>query len=375
MALKQPLRCLFISDIHLFHRRNPTQDIIANLRTYLKPFHKDEPLDLLVIGGDLFDRLAEFHTVEVHDACMWLACLLELCANRTIKLRILEGTPRHDWGQSRILRTLANILPIPVDCAYVNTLSIEHIAEWDLSILYIPDEWTDRADKTYVQVKETLAAHGLTQVDIAVMHGMFQYQLPTGVTMPSVHQEQDYLKIVRYLISVGHVHTPSQYERIHAQGSFDRLAHGEEEPKGGLWCTLYPDGHYAWLFRENKQAMIFKTISLKTMPIEKTLNYLERHVKDMPFGSHVRIRAKRDHPAMMALEAVRKAFPFLYWTKQSTDEDESVLPAETLTQEYYRGLTITSENLSLLLMERVQQRHTCPLEQQRIMVQLLEHVL
>ena len=70
----------------------------------------------------------------------------------------------------------------------------------------------------------------IEQVDLAMMHGNFKYQLP----MPSIHMhtEEDYLSIVRYYICINHIHTASVYGRILAPGSFDRMAHGEEEDKG-----------------------------------------------------------------------------------------------------------------------------------------------
>jgi hypothetical protein len=222
--MHQPRHCLFISDIHLFHRRNSTADIVLNLQEYLAVYRKEKPLDLLVLGGDVFDRLLEFQSPDVHEACVWVAWLLELCSQANIRLRILEGTPRHDWGQSVIFDTVAKAMRCGVDMQYINTLHVEVMSDWDMSILYIPDEWTDQASKTYELALAALAGQGLAQVDIAVMHGMFQYQLPIQQMMASVHNEHDYLKIVRYVISIGHVHNHSHYERILAQGSFRQIS-------------------------------------------------------------------------------------------------------------------------------------------------------
>ena len=73
---------------------------------------------------------------------------------------------------------------------------------------------------------------GLTKVDYAVMHGQFDYQLPKHITGMPRHDSQKYLDIVKHYIFIGHIHTHSVYDRIIAQGSFDRLTHGQEEPKG-----------------------------------------------------------------------------------------------------------------------------------------------
>lgn len=375
--LRSEKRCLFISDIHLFHRRNTTPEIIAALQAFLEPYRRDRPLDLLVLGGDVFDRLVEFQASDVHDACLWVAWLLELCAQAGIRLRVLEGTPRHDWGQSQIFLTIVRTLAIPVDCKYINTLSIEQMDDWGLSILYVPDEWSDTADKTYRQVIETLEHCGLTQVDVAVMHGMFQYQLPVAAMMPCVHTESDYLKIVRYVISIGHVHTYSTSDRIIAQGSFDRLAHGEEEAKGGVECTLYPDGRYTARFIENERAKPFLTWTLKPMTLEASIVWLERKVRKLPRQAYLRLKGPKDHPALLAFDSIRQQFPFLHWSKladtEVTSEETPSLSADPTT--LYRGITFTADNLPILLLDRIQSRHDCDPVQQTLLDHLLRRVL
>jgi hypothetical protein len=369
------IQCLFISDIHLFHRRNPTTDIVHSLQTYLEPYRTERPLDLLVLGGDVFDRLLEFQSPDVHDACFWIVWLLELCARANITLRVLEGTPRHDWGQSAMFDTLAKIVKHPVDFQYVNTLSVEVHPGLGLRILYIPDEWTDDAAKTYRQAVDALAAASLTQVDIAVMHGLFHYQLPGVPPSASVHTEHDYLKIVRYVISIGHVHTHSHYDRILAQGSFDRLAHGEEEPKGGIECTLYPDGRHTWQFRENKNAKVFLTLPLKAMDLERSIRHIERKVKTLPKGSYVRLKATRDHPALLAFDSIRSQFLFLNWSKLVVDDVVETETAPSRLLDRYHGLTLTAENLPGLLLERVHARYDCTDMQKQILDTLLRAVV
>lgn len=378
MSIRTEKRCLFISDIHLFHRRNPTESIVKALKVYLEPYRRERPLDLLVIGGDLFDRLVEFQSTDVHEACLWVAWLLELCAATDIRLRVLEGTPRHDWAQSQIFVTLQQSLRLPVDCRYINTLCIEQMTDWDLSILYIPDEWSDTASKTATQVQDALQQCGLTQVDVAVMHGMFQYQLPVAAMMPSVHHEADYLKIVRYVISIGHVHSYSTYDRIIAQGSFDRLAHGEEEAKGGVEVTLYPDGRHTATFRENLLAKVFMTLTLKPQPLEAALTTIERKLKRIPKESHIRLRASKDHPAFQAFDSVKQQFPFFHWSKLALEAEELPPAAYSTDPEaapLYRGITFTPENLPTLLLERIDQRHDCTDLQRTLLDQMLRAVI
>ena len=50
-----------ISDVHLFHRRNLTIDIVNNLNKYFIPHLESGKVKLLLIAGDLFDRNISFN--------------------------------------------------------------------------------------------------------------------------------------------------------------------------------------------------------------------------------------------------------------------------------------------------------------------------
>jgi DNA repair exonuclease SbcCD nuclease subunit len=95
---------LNLSDIHLGHDKNKTEDIILNLRRFFKTYNsKLKTLDLLTISGDIFDKLLTTNSADYHLAYEWLTELVLLCKRYGIKLRILEGTPSHDWQQAQPL--------------------------------------------------------------------------------------------------------------------------------------------------------------------------------------------------------------------------------------------------------------------------------
>jgi DNA repair exonuclease SbcCD nuclease subunit len=187
---KKHISYLVLSDIHLGHKNNKTEDIVNNLNHY---FAKHNQLikrcDVIFLAGDVFDKLLISSSVEYVVAIQWLSVLAMYCKKNNIKLRILEGTPSHDWKQLKALSTTLEVLNTGIDFKYISTLEIEHIEDLGINVLYIPDEYKHEASETFTDVKELMKSKNLKQVDIAIMHGQFNYQLP--IKLESSHSEVD----------------------------------------------------------------------------------------------------------------------------------------------------------------------------------------
>lgn len=357
---KESIRYLVLSDVHIGHPRNRTENIIDALYAFFDHFKADLKLDLLFLAGDVFDNLLDFSSTEANLATIWAASLMKYCGRLNIKLRVLKGTPSHDWDQSEIFNTLAKAAKFPVDMKYINSLSIEQIDDLGISVLYVPDEWRSDPNVTYDEVKHLLVENNLDKVDVAIMHGNFGYQLPPQATKAPRHDEEKYLSIVRYFISIGHIHTSTVYNRILAQGSFDRLAHGEEEAKGGMLCTIHREGHGEYFFIENKQAKIFKTINLRSNDVDTCIQQIERHTAKLPPDSFVRIRAKKDHPLIIGVDEVKKRFPLFNITKITTEEEDVnqfTLVEDVQDTSDYTPITITKDNVMTLLMDEIRMKY------------------
>ena len=201
-----------------------------------------------------------------------------------------------------------------------------------------------------------ISAKGLSRVDLAIMHGAFEYQLPAAA--PGVkHNADAWLNLVRYLIFIGHVHDFSTYDRIIAQGSFDRLGHGYESPKGHVRATLYPDGTYEARFIENEGAMLFKTVDCVGLTYDQTLELLDEAASVVPPESRIRINASKDNPIFENMAELYRRHPLLYWDKNViavTKEEEDEVIEEVSPQ--FVPITLTPENLSRLLLERMAAR-------------------
>lgn len=356
------LKYLVLSDIHLYHDRNKTSEIIRNLDIYFDWYSDKSPfskVQIIFIAGDLFDRLLNFACEEGREISLWLGRLMDFCRRYRIVLRILEGTPSHDRKQSKnsetIYRLICERTNDHFDFRYIDTLHIERIESLDFTVLYVPDEWTSSTDVTFGQVETLMQEAGLEQVDIAIMHGAFAYQLPMAPKTVPKHNEAAYLSIVKNFISIGHVHKFSTFERIVAQGSFDRLAQGEEEPKGGVLVTLSQEGN-TFDFIENKGAKIFKTIQLKYKDVERSLAQISKVVEKVPDNSYIRIRTTKDHPVYLAFDEIQLHFPMVTLSKITSEDEKDayeLISSAVVLDKSYTPINIHRDNIIPMLTEAI----------------------
>lgn len=351
------LKIMVLSDIHLFHDKTPTEHIVNNLIQTIPNNDSMNEIDLIIISGDLFDRAVFLPNGDVWHAHRFIHHLVNVCERYDIVLRVLEGTPSHDWKQSAMVTEIVKERGEKCDAKHISILSIEHIQRFGLDMLYVPDEWGSGCASTFNEVKELLIQHNLEKVDIAVMHGCFNYQFPVNlVGKPDVHDENSYLSITRYLTVIGHYHTSSQFERIYVPGSFDRLKHNEEEPKGHLLITLKPDESFKVEFIENKNAMIYKTFDCTDIAIADIIDNITDFVKDNERQQYIRIRCNKEDPIYHGIRELSNLFPFV---KFSISLNKTKLKEKQMaeTKDIVKPQAITLENIEQLLRERLQQNY------------------
>lgn len=284
-----------ISDLHLGSIRNKTKTLIENLENYFK--HNDDLLktiDILFIAGDVFDRSLNHSSDEVIDIIAWMSRLANWCFCNNVKLRILEGTPSHDWNQCKAFDTAISRLNIHIDFKYIDNLYIETMHDLDFTILYIPDCWKPNIDDVFIDAKKELINNNIKKVDIGIFHGYFEHQLPK-MMVKGAFKVDDYTQIIKHYIHVGHIHTPSFRPPILAQGSADRLAHNEEERKGGVYVKFNKDMP-KYKFIVNEFANIYKTIRIKSEDINEVLTYLDSVLNKLHKSSFIKILMKKNNP-------------------------------------------------------------------------------
>lgn len=322
------VKALFISDIHLGHHRVHARDTIEGLRKVAFPNTTSmSDIDIIFIAGDFFDRNLHLSANSVGDIQLFIKYLLKLCAQHNIILRLLEGTPSHDWKQGILFEQIIALSEMEesLNFKWVKTLSIEHIEELKMDVLYIPDEWDPDPNNTWKQVKSALHDRGLEQVDFTIMHGMFEFQLPKGVNITH-HLSERYLGITRHYISIGHHHTQRSFDRILVQGSFDRLCHGEEGDKGFYRVEIRPDGNNQIQFVANPYATRFDTIRTLGLEFTEAMEIIKARVDSLPEGSHVRIVADRNSPLSTSKHDLEIMYDRIFWTivREDTGSEQDV---------------------------------------------------
>lgn len=352
--MTKPLSIACISDIHLGSKRNKTTDIISNLNKAFPDNDDTSKLDIIFLAGDVFDRLLDYPDDDAMDINIWIYDFLTICSKFNIIVRILEGTPSHDRFQSQAFLNVVHISKLPVNIKYIKTLSIEYIDELDINVLYVPDEWEISTEKTLEQVKDLLHTKGLQKVDIGIMHGAFDYQIPSHLKKVPKHNSYEYLKIVKHYIFIGHIHNFTFFGKIIAQGSFDRLAHGEEGPKGHVRAIVNLNNEENnFFFVENITAKIYKTFKCYSLSLEDTLIYIRKSAKDLPDNSCIRIEAEKDHIIFSNMNELVSMYPTITWTKLQKSEETNEEIVDTEVEDDYSQITISKDNIESLLMYRI----------------------
>jgi DNA repair exonuclease SbcCD nuclease subunit len=307
---KRTLNYLTISDLHFGHETNKTTDIIENLHTYFKENHKEiENLDLLVINGDVYHKLLPHSSREVLLVTEWFMWLFKLCIKNKIVLRVTHGTISHDMNQVEHLEVLIKDMDIEgLDFGYVKDISIEYHKGLGIQILYVPDNIYENGTGYEEYITALLKTHNLTRVDIAFIHGNFHFQLP--IKLDSSLNEAYFLNITKYYIHVGHIHTFNTYERIIGNGSFDRLAHGEEGSKGGVFVVIdLVNETSRYKFVENIHAKYYKSFKIDVTDIDDFLNDIVPNIKKLPEDSRVQLVLKKDNPLLFSVPDMTRVLP------------------------------------------------------------------
>lgn len=347
------LRIREFSDSHLGHNKTPTSHIIKVFDTLIPDNDNTGLIDIIIIAGDLFDRDLHLYQDEVFEIKNWMMRFLKMCKRRDIVVRVLEGTPRHDWRQSRWLLHLNEALEIGADIKYFDTVDIEHIPRFNIDVLYIPDEFKPTTLETQCIVNDLLINKGLDKVDFTVMHGAFPHQLPRAAhARAQLHDPNYYLGITRYFIYVGHIHQYSQYERILSAGSTDRFCHNDEKPKGmietviRLGCDLHDI-----TFIENKQAKIFKTVNAVGLNENQCRELINKVIKKNGSAFHLRLEAMHNDAIHNVIDNYILKYPNVVIDFKRV-EDKKPEKISTLT-ELFQSISLSKDNINDLLLQRI----------------------
>ena len=321
-----------ISDIHLGNRRTTTDFILRNLREYFPLDKRLLDVDIIQIVGDLFDEGLMLGSTDVDLIEEWIIELLMACKTYDVQLRILEGTPSHDRGQSTRFEFHNNTYGIGCDLRYFSEPTIDYNERYDITSLYIPDEYHASAAETYEHVQRLMEGAGIQKIDFGFFHGFFEHQVPAHVDH---HKSEWYRPIITRAIFCGHDHYPSVHRNfVYIQGSFDRLRFNEEGEKGYYEAIFGKDpSDFRIRFVINEGAKVYTTVDCREKSPQDALEDVRGRIGNLLDGSYVRIIVD-DPVAYGSMEkTLKESYPQFNWKREIKREkvDEVTVDKPTFT--------------------------------------------
>jgi DNA repair exonuclease SbcCD nuclease subunit len=244
-----------ISDIHWGANFTQTIALSDALKKYFIEKLKQSPPDIIVIGGDLYDKKISVNSTEAALCNDFIINLVKSFPKTYIL--IIKGTRSHDLNQLDLFKPLVNNY-----FRIYEKAGIEYIL--DMKLLIIPEEYypDKKVYEPFLNVKEPY--------DWVFFHGMFSHAggyARQGNPNKICFSWDDFKDNVYGRVSGGHIHKMISYKNIDYTGSFDRDCHGEEDDKG----------YYLYTYDKKKK----KTISSEFIVNEDAHKYITILYKDI----------------------------------------------------------------------------------------------
>lgn len=343
----RPLKILWSSDQHCLHARTPTQHILDNLSRFFYVDNDLSAVDMVVFGGDMLDRLVDSKDANLLKVLDWVKKFLKRCEEENVKVRFLEGTSSHDWGQPKHFEFST---PHQADVKYVDTLSIETFADFGgLTMMYVPDNMGNLTpDEIWEKALQALNQASLSEVDLIAFHGAFYYQLPEK-GRSHAHMESRWESIVKYGIFAGHVHIPSHKGKIYCSGSFDRIRHGEEHPKGGYIIHLdRAKNIFIPTFYENKNALPYLALKVnKDITAEDLIVKIHQFIRNHKLPPHSQIKVTGGLGAVVnpVVNILSQEYPKFGFRVENESEGDAVIDKALYDPALYKAKRLDENNL------------------------------
>lgn len=257
------MKIIIGTDFHIGSRADIKRYYEEELVYFVEEIKIRKP-DLIVLGGDLFDKRISTNSDFNTYANLFVNSIADYCMYNGAKLFIIKGTMSHDLYQ---LDSFIYLTKDPKKNTFIfNTC--QEIFYNNCNILIIPEEYESSKIEYY---KDTIF-NSTKKYDFVFGHGMFTfaggYATESGKNNHIVFDTKDFANNVYGLVIFGHIHIQMKKDNCWYPGSFSRDSFGEEEPKGFIYIDYDEKNHNIRKseFIENKNAPIYKTINARDVP-------------------------------------------------------------------------------------------------------------
>lgn len=348
----EKLKGAVTGDVHCAHPRVSTDRILNALEHLFLKTVFQQHLNFICINGDFYDRLVSENDPDKLKSESFFVKLLLYCKHNKITLRLLKGTPSHDHDQLKTFEAIADGIA-DVDFKYIDTVYVEKLERFGVSVLYVPDEWRHRCSDTFVDCKDTVEKAGLSQVDYAFVHGQFDYQLGDIVPDRVKHKTSDFETLVSKKVFCNHIHTYSHNGIIIAPGSIERLSQTEQDDKG---FVVFEDNDHGCdcQFVLNPTATKHHTVNVGDMGIDDAVAYIAGKINKLKLddGDCLRVRCLKDSPLKHSANELQKKWPHLRINIESKVDKTSVIKKPNIKS--HEQMTINAQTVPALLKKQMQ---------------------
>ena len=251
------------SDFHFGSKRSSSHEMAFAFAETIFPLLPTT--NLFNLNGDFFDDILSFDHLGFDPIHRVVMQLFQLCERYNVTVRLLQGTWTHDRTQCKRIVEFYESGNYTFNFKFIDKIEIEEIAfkERALRFCYVPDNMPFTNSTGIIEViKDLMMTRGWDNLDYACLHGFTDFTFPKVLNKAThVVYEEHQFDFITKLIDVGHVHQHRAVGKMVSNGSFDRLCHGEEEPKGLVQIDDYPS---SWTLRfiHNKHPAIFNTVKI-----------------------------------------------------------------------------------------------------------------
>lgn len=317
-------RVLFLSDLHLLHRRVPTYHIVEGIKEALLSF--GDTIDALYITGDVFDDSRSLRQDESKEALDFISWICNWSVTTSTAVRVLEGTPSHDHGQSDLFVMQSKYHPYS-DVLYLSGIGVFYDEAIKQYVGWVEDEYRLTAEETENEMRELLATHGVERVSFFAMHGLFNFQLP--IQKSNCFNESFWIDRSVNGVVIGHDHRRKSFKNIYVPGSWERLAQGEEEDKGGILFDFVGNTVKRYFLKNERACPQIKVRANEDYDAQyqeclNALKYIDSHVS----SSIGRLDIEYYHGSPIAehVSAWKKQYSFyIVADRVNTPEDDKML--------------------------------------------------
>ena len=364
MTMTSTFKITAIGDLHFGNPKLKAEELYAKLFKHLYPELADT--QLLLLTGDTYDQLTTVNSSANRYVLKFIQDIYIMSHSTGMQIRILHGTYSHDRDQVSIFDNLR--LPY-TRAEVVDKLTGEELSDFNnnsdmkLRILYVPDNLPYKhSSEVMDHIARMYKCLGWDKADIVLGHGSFDYALNCGTEhLPectyTIEQFAPYVKDDG-LIIMGHIHRPSHRANVYYCGSFDRMVHGEEEPKG--FYTFTYTSHWTSKFHVNTDAYKFITIQPEGDDLDtRAHDLLSKIAKAFPDGrGYLRVLYDNSEDRVIYHRICIQTYPDIIFTgKRIGDTVNSIVDLAELDIDTFTDVKPNVNNLGELVYNFLVERN------------------